>query len=105
MTCFCCAHTNVTKAHVMDKTVCEKEKILNHELLNIIELCYNCHYNLFDVGKMGIRKIENKDYFFIINDDNEIEKIESKYTINVLGEYIRWKNLKCKPKLWKSLFK
>jgi hypothetical protein len=89
----------------MDKIVCEKEKISDHELFNIIDLCYNCHYNLFDAGKMGIKKIDNIDYFYILNEKNEIEKIESKFKINVLDEYIRWKNLKCKPKLWKFLFK
>jgi|LakMenEpi03Aug12_release.lakeMendotaPanAssembly.Ray.scaffolds.fasta_scaffold1106516_1 hypothetical protein len=88
----------------MDRAICEKETNSNHELFNIIDLCYNCHYNLFDVGKMGIRKIDGKDYFFIINNYNEIEKIQSQYVINVLEEYIRWKNLKCRPKLWKSLF-
>lgn len=89
----------------MDKTECEKVNILNHEHLNIIELCYNCHYNFFDIGKMGIKRIGNDYFFFIINQNNEIEKIISNYTINVLDEYIRWKNLKCKPKLWKYLFK
>jgi hypothetical protein len=53
---------------------------------------------------MGIKKIDSKYHFATLNESNEVELIESKYMINVLEENIRWKNLKCKPRLWKILF-
>ena len=104
MGCCACGNYIITKAHVKDYSECLKEGISNHEYLNIVELCYNCHYNYFDQGKMGIVKLNSKYHFVIINDNNEIESIESKHMINVLEENIRWKNLKCKPRLWKTLF-
>jgi hypothetical protein len=104
MGCIYCAHPIITRAHVKDKNVCLQQNIVDHELFNIIELCYNCHYNLFDKGKMGIKKRCGKDYFVVLNDKNEIETSMSFATINVLEEYIHWKNLKCKPRLWKTLF-
>ncbi|MEY2702644.1 MAG: hypothetical protein RL259_951 [Bacteroidota bacterium] len=104
MGCFVCNNVIVTKAHVKDHVVCISEGVSDHEYLNIVDLCYNCHYNFFDRGKMGILK-QNSLYFFVmLNDKNEIEIIESKHKINVLEENIRWKNLKCKPRLWKTLF-
>ena len=106
MSCCCkCGHSSSTKAHVKDKEVCINEGNKDHENLNIINLCYNCHYLLFDKGKMGI-KIENEDYYFLwINNENEIIKSKTIHSINVLPEYIRWKNRKCKPKLLRQLFK
>jgi hypothetical protein len=104
MSCCVCNNSAVTKAHVKDHSVCKSEGIRNHEYLNVVDLCYNCHYNYFDQGKMGIVKLNSIYHFVLLNDRNEIETIESKYMINVLDENIRWKNLKCKPRLWKTLF-
>jgi hypothetical protein len=102
--CSACGDSIVTKAHVKDHAECVKDGIANHAYLNIVELCYNCHYNLFDRGRMGILKSDSLYYFIILNDLNEIEKVQSKVTLNLLDEYVRWKNLKCKSKLWKFLF-
>lgn len=105
MTCAVCGHPHTTRAHVKDKSVCEKEGIVDHEYLNIIELCYSCHYDYFDRSKMGVYKSESQFFFAKLNEQNEIEIITAKYTLNVREEYIKWKNKRCKPKLWKTLFK
>jgi len=104
MGCCACGNDIVTKAHVKDHSECLKEGISNHEYLNIVELCYNCHYNYFDQGKMGIIKLDSIYFFVIQIENNEIVTVESKHMLNVLDENIRWKNLKCKPRLWKILF-
>jgi len=103
--CAKCGHNSFTKAHVKNKEICISEGVKNHENLNIIELCYNCHYLLFDKGKMGVRRETEEYYFLWLNDENIVKKTKSLIDINVLDEYIRWKNMKCKPKLIRQLFK
>lgn len=102
--CVVCKTLGTTKAHVKDKSECIKGGISDHKHLNIIELCYNCHYLLFDKGKMGIKKENKNYYFYYLNDNNSVEKKKSLYTLNVLDSYIEWKNKRCKPKLWSKLF-
>jgi hypothetical protein len=102
--CVACGTNGTTKAHVKDKSICLKEGITDHMNLNIVDLCYNCHYILFDDRRMGIIKRSEKYYFVFIDDDNLIREIESKYTLNVLQEYIEWKNKRCLPRLWPKLF-
>lgn len=103
--CAKCGHKSVTKAHVKDKEICLSEGIKKHEILNIVELCYNCHYTLFDKGKMGI-KLESDGYYFLwLNENNDVEKSKSLFDLNIHRENIKWKNRKCSPKLIRQLFK
>jgi predicted nucleic-acid-binding Zn-ribbon protein len=102
--CVKCGNPNITKAHVKDKSTFEEEGIKGHQNLNIVELCYNCHYNLFDKGKMGILQRDNVHFFVYLDNENKILEEESKGDLNVRKEYIRWKNLRCNPKLLRRLF-
>lgn len=102
--CVVCGTTGTTKAHVKDKSICLKEGVFDHMNLNIVELCYYCHYILFDDRRMGIIKKSDKYFFVYIDNDNSIKEFEARYTLNVLPEYIEWKNKRCLPRLWPRLF-
>jgi hypothetical protein len=101
--CYCCGYEGSTKAHVRDRSDCEKNGIRDHEYHNIVPLCANCHYSYFDEGRMGI--IENDGlYYFILLEKNNVKRlVQSRYTLNILPEYIRWKNIRCRAQLHMEL--
>jgi hypothetical protein len=97
--CATCGIESTTLAHVKDKSVCIAEGISDHLFLNVIDLCYNCHYTLFDERRMGIKNFKGKFWFVYIDYSNKINAVESKITLNVKPEYIFWKNSHCFPRL------
>ncbi len=97
--CAVCNISYTTRAHVKDKSFLVKEGVSNHDYLNIIDLCYNCHYNYFDRGKLGLKKIDNWYYFFRLEDDGSVSETKSFNNLNVMDEYISWKNKKLNYKL------
>ena len=108
--CVCCGKdehvSQIEKAHVKDKRVLLKEGVSNHTLNNIIDLCLSCHTNFDNHGgktKIGIKEIKGVIYFFRLTKSNEIEKIKAKKVINVLPEYIKWKNKRVDYRLMKIL--
>ena len=103
-TCANCKTVGTTRAHVKDKAECLKDGVIDHEYLNIVDLCYNCHYLFFDERKMGIKKVSNKHYFVYIDDSGIIMENESSHVLNINPEYILWKNKKCVIRLWPKLF-
>jgi hypothetical protein len=93
-----------TKAHVRDRSDCEASGVRNHEYCNIIPLCANCHYVYFDDGRMGIVRKGNKYFFIILESNGQKRLMESLFTLNVIPEYILWKNRRCRPALHMILF-
>ena len=109
--CSCCGKdsktTPIEEAHVKDKSVLIDEGVSDHRLHNIIDLCQSCHTDFDNFGKktkMGLKEINGVFFFFKLTTKNKIEKIRSKSDINVLNEYIQWKNKRVDFKLMKVLF-
>ena len=105
-TCCACGYLGSQKAHVKDKSTLIKEGIKDHEFRNIVCLCISCHYEFFDQGKLGIKRLTTGRHLFILLDkDNTIRELESNCIINVLDDYLKWKNKQCNSRLLIRLFR
>jgi hypothetical protein len=110
MICSCCGIKSeiaqIEKAHVKDKSEMIRLGIKDHTRLNLIELCVSCHI-LFDNNgrraRMGIKEIDGKMFFIKLDESNLIQIVRAKNNINVLAEYISWKNERVDLRLYKTL--
>lgn len=108
--CACCGDNDniveIDKAHVKDANTLKKENILNHTYKNIITLCKTCHYKFFDsknkvdcsYNNLGLKRIDEWWYFFKL-ESGKIEKIRSVINLDILTEYVEWKNKYLHPQI------
>ena len=100
--CYVCDDFSTTKAHVRDKDDCLKEGIDDHNHQNRIPMCYYHHYMLFDKGYLGIRIEEDGRHIFVffdIEDDYQMKQQKSLQTLDIMADYIIWKNRRCNVRL------